>query len=476
MPGAREAATVAPGPPSVPGAGGDRRYSVPVTTESPADGEDAAALHHEVEVLAQENEALRHQVESTAEPKRRRGRTIASWVLIVIACLLAILSVVVVYARNELLNTDTFVATVAPLAKDAAIQNTVATKVSDSLVASTDIEQRVKDALPPRAGFLADPIAGAVHTATYQITLKLVQSTQFHQLWEQALRQSHEQLDNLLLGNKVGAFQSTNGQVTVNLSQVENVAKEKLAAHGLSVFDKVPNYTGAPFVLFQSDQLAKLQRWIRFLNHLALVLPIATVLLLAGAVLLARDRRKGLVHAASGLFVAMAILLVGANVGRNQYLSSLKASQPKDATAAVIDTVDARLLDSVRVILVVSAIVAIVAFVVGLGPVRRWLEERRTPSWLTGGPVHDTVSAHRKAFQWGVLVLGLVVLVLWNQPTVLVALIIVLVTLFVVMLVGLYGARRTPSEQAAGSHGGPDGGPDGGTGPVEPVPAGSDAG
>ena len=55
---------------------------------------------------------------------------------------------VVVYARNELLNTDTFVATVAPLAKDPAIQTTVATKVSESLVARTDVEQRVKNALP----------------------------------------------------------------------------------------------------------------------------------------------------------------------------------------------------------------------------------------------------------------------------------------------------------------------------------------
>ena len=51
------------------------------------------------------------------------------------------------------------------------------------------------------------------------------------------------------------------------------------------MFDKVPNYTGAPFVLFQSDQLAKLQRWVRFLNHLALVLPIVSILLFAGAVL-----------------------------------------------------------------------------------------------------------------------------------------------------------------------------------------------
>ena len=430
-----------------------------MTIEPPADGQDADALHHEVEVLEQENEALRHQMEATTKPKKRRGRTIASWVLIVLACLLAVLSVVVVYARNELLNTDTFVATVAPLAKDKAIQTTVATKVSDSLVARTDIEQRVKNALPSQAGFLANPITGAVQTATYQITLKLVQSSRFQTLWEQALRNSHEQVDNLLLGNKVGALQSTNGQVTVDLTQIENEAKRQLSAHGLSVFNKLPNYTGAPFVLFQSDQLAKLQRWIRFLNHLALVLPIVSTLLFAGAVVLARDRRRGLVHAASGLAVSMAVLLIAANVGRNQYLSSLKVGQSTAATAAVIDTVDAALLDSVRVILIVAAVVAIVAFVVGLGPVRRWMHDRETPSWLSSGPVHDTVAGHRRAFQWGVLVLGLVVLVLWNQPTVLIALIIVLVTLFLVMLVGLYGGRRgttgEPPTDATGAGPGP---------------------
>ena len=149
--------------------------------------------------------------------------------------------------------------------------------------------------------------------------------------------------------------------------------------------------------------------------------------------LLARDRRRGLVHAAAGLAVSMALLLVAANVGRNQYLSSLQAQPvPKPATAAIIDTVDAALLDSVRT---------------DADPRRRGgrrgLRHRAragaamdrahpVPQWLTSGPVHAAVAAHRKAFQWGVLVLGLVVLVLWNQPTVKVALIIVLVTLFVV--------------------------------------------
>jgi len=387
-----------------------------VTTQPPEETPDVDELRHEVEVLEQQNEELRHQVEAdgapTTKPKRSRGRTIGSWVMIVLACLLAVLSVVVVYTRNELLNTDTFVATVGPLAKDPNVQQTVATKVSDNLVARTDLQQKIVDALPARADFLANPITGAVHTATYQITLKLVQSSQFQKLWEAALRQSHEQLDNVLLGKKVGAFQSTNGQVTVDLTQVENEAKKQLSAHGLSVFNKVPNYNGAPFVLFQSAQLAKLQRWIRFLNNLALVLPIVTVLLLAGAVLVARDRRRGLVHATAGLAVSMAVLLIAANVGRNQYLASLKVTQSKATTAAIIDTVDAALLNTVRLVLILSAIVAVVAFVVGLEPVRRRLQERTLPPWLTGGPVHDTVAGHRRAFQWGVLVLGLVVLVL----------------------------------------------------------------
>ena len=188
---------------------------------------------------------------------------------------------VVVYARNELLNTDTFVATVAPLAKDPAVQTAVATKVSDNLVAKTDLEQRVKNALPPRAGLPGQPHHRGGPDGHLPITLKLVQSSQFQKLWEQALRQSHEQLDNLLLGQKVGALQSTNGQVTVDLTQVENAAKKAAGRPRPVRVRQGPATTPArPFVLFQSEQLAKLQRWIKFLNSLALVLPIVALVLL----------------------------------------------------------------------------------------------------------------------------------------------------------------------------------------------------
>ena len=87
------------------------------------------------------------------------------------------------------------------------------------------------------------------------------------------------------------------------------------------------------------------------------------------------------------------------------------------------------------------------------------------PSWMTGGPVHDFAAAHRKGLQWGVLGLGLLLLVVWNQPTALVAIVVVLVAL---ALVGLSGCspvvagsrdRTTPDRSRV------DGAPAVGTGP-----------
>ena len=49
------------------------------------------------------------------------------------------------------------VKTVAPLASNPAIQTQVAKQVSANLINQANVESRVKDALPPKAGFLAAP-------------------------------------------------------------------------------------------------------------------------------------------------------------------------------------------------------------------------------------------------------------------------------------------------------------------------------
>jgi hypothetical protein len=59
--------------------------------------------------------------------------------LIVLGCVLAPLSVVAVWTRNQVTNTDRYVATVAPLASDPAIQQAIADQVTAQVLTCLDV-------------------------------------------------------------------------------------------------------------------------------------------------------------------------------------------------------------------------------------------------------------------------------------------------------------------------------------------------
>ena len=385
--------------------------------------------------------------------KGPRWKRIVAWVLVVLACILSVLSVVTVFARNQLLNTDTYVNTVAPLASNPAIQTQIAKQVSENLIRRTNVEARVKDALPPKAGFLATPVTSALETVTNDLALKAVQSKQFYEVWVAANRASHKQLVAVLTGSSQGSVSSKNGKVTIDLSQVEVNVKKKLDAKGITVFDKIPAVKGLNFVLFQSKSLVKVQKVTKLLNDLAIVLPIVTLLLFAASVVLVRNRRRGLVRAAAGLAVSMAAVLVVMAVARHQYLSGLSPNQSVAANQAVIDTVTATLRLGLRIILGVSALIAVVALLAGNRRLRAWASRADRPD----NPVHRFVVRHRRGLQWGLLGLALLVLVVWSEPTTLVAVVVVAISLVLIGLVGLYGgARRTLSPAAGPVSVGPD--------------------
>jgi hypothetical protein len=409
-----------------------------------------------------EDDAPSGRAAASAAKPRRRWRTVVSWVLVVLACLLAVVSVLAVFVRNQLLNTDAYVATMTPLASDPAIQTQVAKKVSENLIVHTDVEQRIKNALPPKAGFLATPISSGLENVTDQLVLKVVQSPQFEKAWVTANRVSHKQLVAVLTGSGNGSVSTANGRVTIDLSAVEVQAKEKLDARGITVFDKVPAVKGLNFVLFQSSSLVKVQRLTKLLNSLSIALPIITLLLYAASVVLARNRRRGLVRAATGLALSMALILVVIAVGRNQYLGSLHVGQSLAANSAAIDIVTSSLRGAVRIILIVAAVVAILALLAGSKYVRSLVDDKRGPAWLTRGPAHDFVAGHRRALQWTILVVGLLVLVVWSNPTALVAVVVILITLAVIGLVGLFGGR-SPAPAVAGLGTGDAPGAGGGT-------------
>src|SRR3954464_12503582 len=103
-------------------------------------------LQAEVERLRKENAKLARRVSWG-----QRARSSSSAFLLVLGCGLAVLSLLALWLRGTLLNTDRYVSTVAPLAANPDIQNAVADKLENAIFSRVDFAGLSRQVLPDRA-------------------------------------------------------------------------------------------------------------------------------------------------------------------------------------------------------------------------------------------------------------------------------------------------------------------------------------
>ena len=100
------------------------------------------------DVPAEAGDAGAGQPEEGTKPKKaRRGhlpRRISAWVLVVLASLLIPVSVISVWAIRTVTNTDQYVATMAPLARNQVIVDHLAQRATDALFGTVVILQRIR--------------------------------------------------------------------------------------------------------------------------------------------------------------------------------------------------------------------------------------------------------------------------------------------------------------------------------------------
>jgi hypothetical protein len=426
----------------------------------------------ELERLRGEVTTLRSQVTSQLRPaaeavegggagagriRRQRWRAPVAVVLIVVACLLAPLSVVAVWTRNLVTNTDRYVQTVAPLAKNPGIQNAVADQITAQIFTQVDVTgltTQAADALDtrglPRAAeglrALAGPIASGVQSFARTQVGKVVQSDAFANAWVQANRIAHAELNKALTGQG-GAITVADDTVRVNLAPITETVKRQLTAAGFSLADRIPE-VNASLVLFQSNDLPKVQSGFRLLNTLGDWLPVIVLVLIAVGVYVARGHRRALLGAALGVAAGMVVLALALALLRSAYLGAIPSQVvPHDAAAAAYDTIVRFLRAGLRTVLVLGLVVAAGAFLTGssVTAVRARAGWRRALAWLRGstglrtGPVGTWMSGNKRPLQIGAVALAGVTLVFWGRPTgkVVIGLaVLLLVVLAVIELLG----------------------------------------
>lgn len=136
-------------------------------------------------------------------------------VLAVLGCLLAVLNLLTVWGRDQILDTDRYLASVLPVAKDPVIQNEVAAEVSTAVSSRLAAADLVAGVLPSSAGSLTSSIGDAVDTFVETKSRELTHSEAFVPLWTELNRAGHVELVRLLRGEQPAAVVVARGRLDV---------------------------------------------------------------------------------------------------------------------------------------------------------------------------------------------------------------------------------------------------------------------
>ena len=333
-----------------------------------------------------------------------RGRWAGAIVLLLLAALLAPLSALARWTNTTLLDTDNYVAMVAPLADDPAVQEEISRRITDGVFEALNVEElttqtltaigerpRVEgltSRLPVELSTFAEPISNAIYGFTEEQVSKLVASDAFEDAWVAANRKAHDSLVAALTGETTNGVTVSDGKVTVNLAAFIEAIKPVLVERGVPFADRIPT-VNAQFLLLDSTSLAQAQTAFRMLDLLRWVLPITAILLLVAGVALAPNRRRALVIGASMTVASFVLLLLGVQVGRALYLDDLEQALLVPQVGAVLfDTVTVPLRLWVRASAVLFLVIALAAWVAGPSGAARAM--RSVPSRLAGATHRPT--------------------------------------------------------------------------------------
>ena len=388
--------------------------------------------------------------------------------LIVIGCILAPISVVAVWTKNLVTDTDRYVATVAPLASDPAIQSAIADKITAEVFTHLDvvgITNQAVDALAERG--LPPLVATQLHAfrsrclaasrASFETEVgKVVASDAFANAWITANRAAHQALVAALTGETREGVTIENDTVSINLGPIIQEVKQRLIDRGFELASRIPNVNPS-FVLVQSDYIAQARGAFNLLNAIGNWLPVIALFFLAIGIYVAKGHRRALVGVGLGLAGGMLALGLGLALFRTIYLNELPLGVlTRDAAAAFYDTLVRFLRLGLRTVLVFGLVIALAGFLTGRSTtaVRARAGLTKGIGWLRGGaeqagfrtgPVGAWVYTYKRVLWIAVIAIAALVLVFWDQPTGRVILGITLGVLVALVIIEFLGRPPSPA-------------------------------
>jgi hypothetical protein len=379
----------------------------------------------ELQRLRAERDELAHKVETLEGPpqKRHRTRRILTPLLVVLTVVVFTVTVPAAWGARTVLNTDRYVATVAPLANDPAVQESIASKVTAQVFEALNVEGVISGALASigdRATVLAGPLTTALRGFVQEQVLRVVQSDAFDTFWTGANRFVHTQVVEILRGNEeqVSVVQ---GKVLLNLVplinlalvQIDQVASD-LIGRDVSLPAIEPDTSRAEAVnrieqalgvdlpddygsieVYDADSLAALQQALFTFQRLLILLLILIPVLVAVTLVVSTRRRRTLIQLAVGGAIGLVLIRRLAIVGRDDLFASVDTEDFPSVRVLANELMDS-LFRYTGILLAIVLLALLIALVTGPYPwavsFRRWVGDlgRSIGAAVGGRPLPET--------------------------------------------------------------------------------------
>ncbi|KUL36015.1 hypothetical protein ADL22_25960 [Streptomyces sp. NRRL F-4489] len=284
-----------------------------------------------------------------------RARALAGGVLLVLGALLLPLSLAAVWARAELSDTDRYVAAVAPLAGNRAVQDAIVADVTNGVMPHIRLDGLLKAVPRAERPALRRKFTRGIREFVGKQVREVVTGRGFPAVWAAVHRTAHRSLD--------GALTATgSAPVTLDLTPVVARVRHQLSGNGLGIdiARRVPP-AGATIVLLRSPDVPGFRAGFQAVRTGALLLPPTAALCLAAGLLLVRRRRRALIGAAAGCALACALLSTALALLRARVLDALPAAVSRSAADAYTDALTAPLRTTVWGAAGAAALVIVVA-------------------------------------------------------------------------------------------------------------------
>jgi hypothetical protein len=391
------------------------------------------------------------QPASVARPAR--WRRIVVPLCVVLGCILAAVSVAATWIKLTALDTDTYVDTVGPLVQDEAVTTALSTRLADKLFSSIDVETTVEDLLPQRAQALAPALVAIVERYAADLIDRVVESDQFQTLWVDANRVAHTQLVRILKGELVP---NEARQVVLDFGTTLRDLDERLQERGIELpIDRDRINEAGQFVVAKQQQLDEVRQAVTWLDRLAFILPILTVILFVLAIWLSPRRPRTIMWIGLGSIITFAVLAIVVRAVRRMVMNDISDPITRDAADAIWSQVLSGLRTQVVVAVLLAALVAIAGWLLGgsraaVGSregLRRGIARLRGDRTAEPGRFATLVGRYRRPIQLAAVAIGILMLLNAAKITfglvLLAALIVIVVLVLVELIAGPPSAAAT---------------------------------